>query len=501
MSDEFKLNTALAFDEDKQSAILGWALVDNVFFMQAANSIKSDWFANPYALKVWAACLKIYGQYGRRPTGKELKSYLPFQQEDGPTQKKIAEVISRAVQSTKVYGVDMLREEVTAWMKAVIFAQGVQQAVINYNAQKVDAAWSILESALVQRSTASFEEGVNQGFRPSAERILQEREERLVQAKRVLPFSVGYLDDTLGGIIPNDLIVLGAKTGAGKTQLATSISLGASLAGYPVYYYALEAEQDEVERRIKYGLLSNEFRRRLKAQGLQVPPISYTDWRLGKIEDKLGPLEDDIREDLVKSVKNINTLYRTSGQFGLDALERSMMQIVDKARLIIVDHLHYVDTEGDDENSGYKRVIKCIRDIVLRYGVPVIVIAHLRKTQGGRAGATLLPLIEEFHGTSDVPKISTTCIMLSPAFDHLQPEPYLWPTYIGVVKSRLDGSRTRFSGLVNFDSNTSRYEEKYRIGKMEEMGRVWTELYGAAVPYWATKNDSKEPPLTTSVLE
>jgi hypothetical protein len=481
--DNFEVDTSLAFDKSKQAAIVGWALTDNAFFLQCSRTIKPEWFADPYLQKVYGAMLKIYEEFHRRPKALEIKNYRPFTQEDARSKQKIEDTIVNAVKMTKAYGLDMLKSEITNWMHCVIFMQGIQQAATLYNAKKVEEAWHTVEQASLLKLTAKFEDGVTQGFMPSSDRIIAEREERLKQAPLVLNYGTGLLDDTLSGIIPNDLIVVGAKTGAGKTQLAASIALHNAQSGFPVHYFALEAENNEIERRIKYGLISGRYYNDTEGQSDR-RIISYTDWRMGKLEPLLGPIERKMEEQFKESVKNLNTLYRTSGDFDIKALEKGLLSVVAESRLIVIDHLHYIDTD-DDENLGYKRTIKLIRDIVLRYGVPVIVIAHLRKTQGSRKDQPLISSIEDFHGTSDVPKIATTCIMMGPAFDHIGPQPWLWPTYIGVCKSRLDGSRTRYTGLTNYNARTSKYEGSYRIGRMIGQGREWEELFGTAIPDFA----------------
>jgi hypothetical protein len=80
--------------------------------------------------------------------------------------------------------------------------------------------------------------------------------------------------------------------------------------GVPVHYFALEAEENEIERRIKYGLMSAAYYR----DGVEGKPyICYSDWRMGKHRPHLGrPTRSGCRE-LQESVKNLNTLYRTSG--------------------------------------------------------------------------------------------------------------------------------------------------------------------------------------------
>ena len=62
------------------------------------------------------------------------------------------------------------------------------------------------------------------GFQSLGERLLGERQERMDQRPHMLSFGVHFLDCSLKGILPTDLIILGAKTGHGKTALATLIA-------------------------------------------------------------------------------------------------------------------------------------------------------------------------------------------------------------------------------------------------------------------------------------
>jgi replicative DNA helicase len=489
-NEKFDVDTSLAFDIGKQSAILGWTLRNKLFCKQCSFALKQEWFSSPTVGKLFGAVMKLYREFHAVPTPEEVLTYRPFTQEDAKSQQRLKEMLTEALQKTSRYSLEVLRSEMTEWMHAVIFAQAVQQGALTYNSKKVKEAWEIIERAATFKASATFEEGFNQGFLPAASRIVNERAERMEQAKKLLKYGTGYLDHTLGAIIPNDLIVIGASTGAGKTQLATSIALenasegGEDMKGVPVHYFALEAEDTEIERRIKYGLISREY---YKDGAENKPFICYMDWRMGKNDHLYAPLEEKLQPTFEAAVKNLNTLYRTSGSFDMNSLERHLLDVVTESRLIVIDHLHYIDTEGDDENKAYKRVVKLVRDIVLHYSVPVILIAHLRKKQGGRSQHTVMPVIDDFHGTSDVPKIATTCIMMAPAFDQAAHHPWQYPTYIGAVKSRLDGSRTRYAGLTNFDARTSRYEQAYRLAKMSELlsSGSFDDLAANVVPRWA----------------
>lgn len=323
------------------------------------------------------------------------------------------------------------------------------------------------------------------GFKSVGERLDGERDERLERRTRIMPFGVSFLDDALAGIFPNDLIVIGAKTGIGKTALATAIAHHNVKSGKRVHYFALEAEEREIERRMKYRALMD----LVYAEGSQVPRdvrqrMNYIDWYAGKLDGATGELvEKAIDRKVAEEFKTLNTYYRIGGNFGIEDLSRLFLAIQDQTDLIILDHLHYVDIEDDNENRGVKDVVKRIRDIALGLGKPVIVVAHLRKSD--RRNASLLPDLDDFHGTSDITKIATKCIMMAPARDQSAPRPHLWPTYMHAPKCRTEGGRTRYAGLLLFNSRMQSYEERYQLGKMAPSGAEFEPTIVTDLPGWA----------------
>ncbi len=321
------------------------------------------------------------------------------------------------------------------------------------------------------------------GFKGVGERLSGERVERLERASRVLKFGVSFLDDCLGGIFPNDLIVLGAKTGVGKTALSTIIAHENVKAGKRVHYFALEAEDREIERRMKYRELSDMMWKSAAARAVR-ERLNYVDWYAGRLDGATGErIEQEIDNRVTNEFKTLNTYYR-SGSFGLDELSRLFLAIQDQTDLIILDHLHYVDIEDPNESRGIKDVVKRIRDISLGLGKPVIVVAHLRKSD--RRSPMLIPDLDDFHGSSDITKIATKCIMLAPARDQSSGEAHLWPTYIHAPKCRMEGSRTRYAGLVSFNSRMSTYESTYVLGRFNTMGTEFEDLKGDEKhPHWA----------------
>ena len=172
-------------------------------------------------------------------------------------------------------------------------------------------------------------------------------------------------------------------------------------------------------------------------------------------------------------------------RFDVDDLRTEMISVKDKVDFIILDHVHYIDLAGDNENKELTDLIHTIRQVALVIKKPVIVVAHVRKTNA--AMKILIPDIEDFHGSSNLSKICTKALMIAPAYDQ-EHKPTLFPTYMRVCKFRKDGSRTRFVALLNFDIATNSYEKDFQLGTLDGSGSKFSLIDDESkLPYWAKK--------------
>ncbi len=315
-----------------------------------------------------------------------------------------------------------------------------------------------------------------QRFESAGGRLVGERAERIDHGKRALRFGVTFLDQALGGIMPRDVVLLGAKTGVGKTALSAMIALSNCMAGKRVHYFALEAEDREIERRMKFQIIADAYYR----SGYHRAPIRFQDWMAGRLEDQLGQFEQTADAKMRHVTKGLHTFYRLDS-FTSDDFRAHLERIKDDTDLVILDHLHYVDTDDENENRGYKRVTKQIRDAALSTGKPIVVVAHVRK--GDRRFETAIPGIEDFHGSSDIPKIATKAIMIAPVLGK-NATAHLWGTYMQIAKCRTDGSVTRHVALMNFNARKNAYEDEYTIGRLIDGGKAFEALTGEEIPAW-----------------
>ena len=330
---------------------------------------------------------------------------------------------------------------------------------------------------LVRRIVLDASPEVVDGFQSSPIRLSGELEERKRLAARSLGFYLEFLDDALRGILPHDLVLIGAETGAGKTELAVNIARSNAQAGKAVYFFALEAEPKEIERRTKFALL---VELALKDGNPGASTLNYPDWLMGGCEDVCGRYNDNADRVVAERFSTLHTFYRST--FGHEDIRREFTAIRDRADLIVLDHVHYVDVDDDNEQRGFKQTVKLIRSIALEMGKPVVLVAHLRKRD--RRAAQVVPASDDFMGSSDLVKICTQVVQLAPAHCVEAAKWYLAPTFVHVPKDRRGGA-TGLVALCNFDLRYRCYAPGYTLGRVVKGGTEWQPLPVARVPRWA----------------
>lgn len=316
-------------------------------------------------------------------------------------------------------------------------------------------------------------------FRSAAERVRGERGERHALAARELKFNVPVLDQAFGGLLPHDLMVVGAATGVGKTTLISLIAESNAKKGKNVHLFALEAEPKEIERHIKYRMLVDMFYAGGDTYGKE--RLNYRDWYRGKLDELLGKYEDEAEYDIEREYSTLFTFYRGS-QFGPDDIERTCRAIQDQTDLVIIDHLHYIDVDDENENRGVKAIVKRTRDVSLSIGKPVILVAHLHKRGFQERKATLMPDIDSFHGSSDITKIATLAAIVARGKPD-PTQPWLAETYMRLPKDRMEGSTAFYVMKTLFNLRRGRYDDQFVVGT--ENGANFEALDRAQWPTWA----------------
>lgn len=319
------------------------------------------------------------------------------------------------------------------------------------------------------------------GFVNGARTLKQLRDIRNVNSKTEIKFHVPYLDDALRGISRNDLIVIAAKSGQGKSEISTHIAFKNAQQGKNVYYLALEAEEGEIEMRMMYKSIAQKFfSDRFRPTDIH---LDYMDWVEGEYEGRLLNYEAEAEKELESTLMNLNCYYKQN-EFDVEDFLRAIVSIKSDADLIIVDHLQYIDAGQGNQVDAYAKLVKKIREKSLQYKIPLILVSHVKK--GDKRAKQLVADYEEIFGSSEVYKSSTKTIIIAPCYDNVASgSNYRWLTYFNIEKCRRSGARARYCGLGVFNSRTNDYEPTYKVGKLINFNQEFEQVVD--VPFWAKR--------------
>lgn len=310
---------------------------------------------------------------------------------------------------------------------------------------------------------------------------------------KVIPYGISYLDRMLHGILPDDLVLIGAPSGVGKSELVNEIAFKAAHSGHKAVVFALEAHEGEFELRAKFKMYTKLIHQH---QGpLALRDYTFLDFKLGLMKKTIEPYREVV-EAAIKHTENLTVFYRDKN-FGIREFKQRFSGLEGKADLVVIDHLHYFDTQSDNENKEFSEIIKEIRNLNQILGIPVVVVGHLRKTD--RRDKPLISGLDEFHGTSNIPKVATTIITLAQGslLDEagIDPESVIehpshrHTTYFRICKSRADGQVTRYIGIGTFDSQVNSYDERFVLAQLTRDEKKFRKIITA--PSWYIKRAQK----------
>lgn len=301
--------------------------------------------------------------------------------------------------------------------------------------------------------------------------------------KKSLQFGIEYLDDATRGILESDLIMLGARPGAGKTAISAMIAQHNAKEGKRVVYYALEADQDEIHERMFYREVADLYYANKENREI----LNYPDFVLGVFNIMLRKEKKQAMDNLRSQFDNLEIIYKKADDITPDDLATDMAFRHEFTDLFILDHAHYVDFDVKDENAGLKALTKALRNTALVYKTPVLCVAHLRKRD--RFNKDIVPGIDEFHGSSDLVKVATKVITLAP-YDSRELPPSQRNTIIRIGKNRLDGSVCSYAAKLIFDIRTNSYLPQVEIAHLADCDKEFIGISDInKMPYW-TKNMS-----------
>lgn len=243
----------LPFSEAKQRALLGHLLNNERFFQQARTKLDPAWFIDGYAAKVFAAKCKFYAQHERVPTLYELKESPALLNEDTAVRKKCYETITLASNETTFFGLDVLKPELTDWLRTRLYSKHIDKSVKLFNAQKLEEAYAEMKAVNRQIDDIRFDNDSEVFFDNPIGFI----DSQQVAKQDCLTFGSSLVDRLLlpegvnGSLLPGDTTVLLAPTNIGKTTtMITIAAANMKLLGKSVLLLTHEGRPEDIQEKI-----------------------------------------------------------------------------------------------------------------------------------------------------------------------------------------------------------------------------------------------------------
>jgi replicative DNA helicase len=478
------MSEVIAFSEEQQAAIIGhalrtpqhWELLDQF-------GVTKEWVLDARVKTLMEKVSKFRENYKRPPTGAELLAEISGH--ETPAQVASSKAIAKTCwDAAKIHGWDVLEIKLIEWAKSRIVINRTTEIAARFNEGKHDSSFGLFEQAQSELAMIDLLSGDRDRIESSPNQLAKFHSLLEGPPVETIKYGISFLDDLTYGLGPNDLHIVTAYTGVGKTELAKNVAVHNALLGKRISFFALEADPQEIEKRIVFGLFYDWY----KADHPHMLPgtLNYAEFDLRRLNKLYEPYKERAQAYFEKHFKTLNTYYRKAQEFTIKTLESRILAVHKQSDLIILDHIHYVDTEGRDENREMQEIVKKVRDLSVHLGTPMLVLAHVRKHQGSSKEKRLLPDTDSIQGSGAITKMATAVIALGrgeniACVDH---RAVGIPTLMQATKFRKDGPRTRFTGLSFFDEHSRIYREDYALGKLEKAGTKWGPLKDA-IPFWA----------------
>lgn len=279
---------------------------------------------------------------------------------------------------------------------------------------------------------------------------------------KVAEFGISYLDSKLNGILKGDLVLIGARSGSGKSTIADIIATYNAKNGVKVTLISLENFEGDnflTKAYYKYKEITQDWE------------LTLRQFASGDFQMNLFALEQ-CQKYVQNEYKNICLINRQK-DYTIENLKNDIVNAVENenSQLVILDHVDYLDKyEGENEIAHITNLMKSIRNAQYAFKVPVVAISHLRKPSNNKMDV-IIPSIDEFIGSSNKAKESTVVITFAPDDESNSdfPKGENKSTWCCVRKLRMGGVDNTCAKIF-FNQKKGIYESNYLLYKVNYSG-------------------------------
>ena len=208
-----------------------------------------------------------------------------------------------------------------------------------------------------------YEDNAKLSFEERVEQILQEQEDKQRGIVTGLETGIKWLDKKLGGLHKTELITIFARSGVGKTTLATQISSNMQKAGKKILYVSNEMADKEIFDKIVSTRCNIEFKKILNGT---MDNEEYARYSTFYLELATANNLEVIQESNINAVMSKAKLKKAKD--GLD--------------IVFVDYINLTldGAEGDNMTLRIGDAMQKLKKLAMNENICVVVLAQAKQT-------------------------------------------------------------------------------------------------------------------------
>lgn len=249
-----------------------------------------------------------------------------------------------------------------------------------------------------------------------------------------IPSGFKYLDKLITGFKSEQLIILAARPGVGKSALALNIAYNIAKRGDQVGIVSLEMSTDELVTR----LIATESK--IQGQDLQNGHLTEKEiGLLGQHIDKLNNLKICVDDSPSSSWAAIKSKSR-------------QLKRLNKLDILIVDYLQLINLGEGNKKNKYEEVTEISRGFKMlakELHIPVILLSQLSRQVEQRTGADKEPKLSDLRDSGAIEQDANVVMMLERNVSSEDPED------IKIAKLYIRKNRGGSCGIVDLDFDAS----------------------------------------------
>jgi replicative DNA helicase len=251
-------------------------------------------------------------------------------------------------------------EIVSVALSRELVRAGHDLATAGTNLESIPDAVAAIETRLARARDRA--EGRHDGARISDIGSLVEQfvsEYLSSEPEDTIPFDLDALNDLGGGMYPGDVVVVGARSGVGKSWTGLANLERTIQAGRRTALFSMEMPAPQMVRRLiaMGGHRLTPIRRRLTAYE-QIEP------RAVEVGNWTGKLDIFDGSTTVDRIQGILSSARIDGR---------------PFRLVVIDHIHLLQILGSDYRLGLNNALTRIKHMAIEHGCSIMLLAQLKR--------------------------------------------------------------------------------------------------------------------------